>query len=601
MTRHESTPAAKRGPATASAPHCVGVFAAFTLLLTSACAGSVQAPSATGPAPVPPAPPATAGAAAGGDAAAEQRSTQDEAGAGEEATNGAAVTGEGGAPAGPRVAPRRWWHMSTLAEAGPTAVPGAGLDAAHELLADRSPQRVVIVAVIDGGIDIQHEDLDDVLWINEAEVPGNGADDDGNGYIDDVHGWSFLGRPDGQSVDYDTFELTRLHAACTGGAAAAGLESPGEAECADIAVEFDAERAEVEAVAAQITQIEQVYPVIVQILQGAVGAPPTVENVTSLDSPNPQVMAAREAFLQLEAAGLDAESLAEQGESIRETAEFGLDPDFNPRTLVGDDWLAYGHRDYGTPDVEGPDPSHGTAVASVIAAERGNGVGIEGAADAVRVMAVRAVPNGDERDKDVANAIRYAVDNGAHVINMSFGKDFSPGRAVVAEAIRYADDRGVLMIHAAGNDGEDLAVASNFPTRAYPEGGEAALWIEVGASAWTSVDSVAATFSNYGGREVDVFAPGQAIYAAAPDDDYALNDGTSLAAPVVSGIAALLMAYFPDLSPADVRTIILETATDLSGQTVVRPGEAGGVVQFGELSVTGGIVNAAAAVRRALE
>ncbi len=201
----------------------------------------------------------------------------------------------------------------------------------------------------------------------------------------------------------------------------------------------------------------------------------------------------------------------------------------------------------------------------------------------------------------MANAIRYAVDNGADIINMSFGKAFSPGREAVAAAIRYADESGVLMVHASGNDGEDLALAPNFPTRTYPDGGQAALWIEVGASAWTSVDSVAAVFSNYGAREVDVFAPGQNIYAAAPDDEYGFHDGTSLAAPVVSGIAALLMAYFPDLEAAEVRSILLETATDLSLQAVVLPGETGGVVPFGDLSVTGGIVNAAAAVRRAMQ
>jgi subtilisin family serine protease len=504
-------------------------------------------------------------------------------------------------PTGPRAAPRRWLHMSLLTESGPTAVPGAGVDAAYALLAGRSPAREVVVAVIDGGVDIQHEDLDGVLWVNEDEVAGNGVDDDGNGYADDVHGWSFLGSAGGESVDDDTFELTRLYAACTGGAAAAGLASPGEERCPEIEAEYAEERAETEALAQQITQIEQVYPIILQILGQAVGAEPTPENVAALRSPNMQVMQARQAYLELSAAGIDAEELAHQGESIRAQAEFGLDPDFNPRPLVGDDWLDYDDRDYGTPDVEGPDPSHGTAVASVIAAERDNELGVEGVASGARIMVVRAVPNGDERDKDVANAIRYAVDNGAHIINMSFGKRFSPGREAVAAAIRYADERGVLMVHAAGNDGEDLAQEASFPTRSYPGGGQADLWIEVGASAWTTVDSIAAVFSNYGADQVDLFAPGQAIYAAAPDDDYGSNDGTSLAAPVVSGVAALLMAYFPELEAADVRRILLETATDLRVQTVVRPGEAGGPVPFGDLSVTGGVVNAEAAVRRALE
>jgi len=581
-----------RPPRPSRGPHRTGsrraVLPALLALLAAGCAGST--PVVDGPAPPPPAP-----AEAPVAPADAPPSPADEAGA-------VAPSPEGGdSLAGPRMAPRRWWHLTMLAESGPTAVPGAGVDAAHELLAGRSPLREVVVAVIDGGVDIQHEDLDGVLWVNEDEVPGNGVDDDANGYVDDVHGWSFLGSPGGGSVDYDTYELTRLYAACTGGAAAAGLPSPGPDACAGIEAEYAEQRAETEAMAAQVTQIEQVYPVILQILGNAVGAEPTPENVAALASPNQQVMAARQAYLQLAAAGIDAEALAEQGESLRGQAEYGLDPQFDPRPVVGDDWLEYGDRSYGTPDVEGPDPAHGTAVASVIAAERDNGLGIEGVAAGARIMVIRAVPNGDERDKDVANAIRYAVDNGAHIINMSFGKDYSPGRDAVAEAIRHADESGVLMVHAAGNDGEDLAEAPNFPTRAYPGGGAASHWIEVGASAWTTVDSVAAVFSNYGAEHVDVFAPGQAIYAAAPDDDYGPNDGTSLAAPVVTGAAALLMAYFPELDAADVRAIILETATDLRAQTVVRPGEAGDPVPFAALSATGGIVNAEAAVRRALE
>ena len=557
----------------------------------SACASGT--PVATEPAPAPP--PAAAAPAEAEPAEAE---TAAAASAPAEAPASAA---EGAVPAGPRFAPARWWHLARLAESGPTAVPGAGVDAAHALLAGREPLREVIVAVIDGGIDLEHEDLDDVLWVNEDEVPDNGIDDDGNGYVDDVHGWSFLGRPDGESVHYDTYELTRLYAACTGGEAAAGLPSPGADACQAIEADFAVQSAETRAIAAQITQIEQVYPVILQLLRQAVGEEPTPENVASLASPNQQVMAARQAYLQLSAAGLDEEALADQAESIRGQAEYGLDPDFNPRTVVGDDWLAYDDRAYGTPDVEGPDPSHGTAVASVIAAERDNGIGIEGVAPSTRIMAIRAVPNGDERDKDVANAIRYAVDNGAHIINMSFGKSYSPGREAVAAATRYAEEHGVLMVHAAGNDGKDLAEEANFPTRAYPGGGSSELWIEVGASAWTTVDSVAASFSNYGATQVDIFAPGQTITAAAPDDEYSPNDGTSLAAPVVSGIAALLMAYFPELDARAVRAILLETATDLGAQYVVRPGDDGDSVPFADLSVTGGIVNAEAAVRRALE
>jgi subtilisin family serine protease len=247
----------------------------------------------------------------------------------------------------------------------------------------------------------------------------------------------------------------------------------------------------------------------------------------------------------------------------------------------------------------GPDASHGTHVAGIIGAVRGNGIGIDGIAADVRLMTLRAVPDGDERDKDVANAIRYAVDNGAHVINMSFGKGFSPRKSLVDDAVRYADERGVLMVHAAGNDGEDLETEASFPTAEYDDGGRAENWIEVGAANW-DVESLAAPFSNFGRTRVDVFAPGVAILSSVPGDEFEREDGTSMAAPVVTGVAALLLAYFPNLTAADVRSILLESATPHGDRTVPQPG-SGAPVPFGTLSVTGGVVNAYQAVLRALE
>jgi subtilisin family serine protease len=239
-------------------------------------------------------------------------------------------------------------------------------------------------------------------------------------------------------------------------------------------------------------------------------------------------------------------------------------------------------------------------VAGIIGAVRGNGVGVDGIAPAVRLMIVRAVPDGDERDKDVANAIRYAADNGANVINMSFGKSYSPGKSAVDEAVKYADSKGVLLVHAAGNEGADLATAANFPTPRYLDGGRAANWIEVGATSWKGGDSLVAGFSNYGRAQVDVFAPGVDILSTVPGGGYDRESGTSMAAPVVSGLAAMLMSYFPNLTAADVKRVILASATRRADQRVVQPGSEQPVA-FGTLSATGGIVNAYAAVRMAQE
>jgi cell wall-associated protease len=270
---------------------------------------------------------------------------------------------------------------------------------------------------------------------------------------------------------------------------------------------------------------------------------------------------------------------------------------------VGDNPSDLNDRNYGNNDVEGPDAQHGTHVAGIIAAVRDNGVGVDGVGGAnVRIMSVRTVPNGDERDKDVANAIRYAVDNGASIINMSFGKDQSPYKDAVDAAVRYAEKNDVLLIHAAGNDGEELTLTNTYPNDVFLKGGlfkskESKTWISVGASSASYDASFPASFSNYSKKYVDVFAPGVRIYSTVPGDAYENLQGTSMAAPMVAGIAALVRSYFPDLTAKQVREIILESALPVSLE-VTKPGSEE-TVSFGELSTTSAIANAYTAVKMA--
>lgn len=483
------------------------------------------------------------------------------------------------------------WQLLDLAQ---DRVPGTSATRAWtELLAGREPVRTVVVAVIDGGVDTAHVDLRDVLWRNDGEVAGNEVDDDGNGYVDDVYGWNFIGGADGRNVEHETLEVTRLHAACL-----ADRPLPGY-DCAEVATAFSEERQENAELLAQLEQVNEVVEAIVPILRGALGGEdPTEERVRGLMPTSPQVGQARQIYLQLADLGAEPSDITEAVESYRGRAEYGLNPDFDPRDIVGDDVSDGDERIYGNADVMGPDADHGTHVAGIIGAVRGNGVGIDGVAAPVRLMTLRAVPDGDERDKDVANAIRYAVDNGAHVINMSFGKSYSPRKELVDEAVRYADERGVLMVHAAGNDGADVDVESKFPSPSYADGGRASNWITVGASNW-AVDSLAAPFSNYGRTEVDLFAPGAAILSTLPGDAFDRQDGTSMAAPTVTGAAAVMMAWFPELDAAAVKRILMETAVRFDDQVVPRPGD-GEAVPFGTLSVTGGVVNLYEAVRAAL-
>jgi len=498
------------------------------------------------------------------------------------------------APSGPTLAsaPDAW----QLLDLNIDGVPGVSAARTYdELLAASEPARSVIVAVIDGGIDTTHVDLRDNLWVNEAEIAGNGVDDDGNGYVDDIYGWNFLGGSDGRSVGHETLEVTRLYAACL-----AGQQSPVAQSCQDIEADYRTESDEVAQTLQVLDQIDQAYEFALPILRGAgAGETPTKESVESLSAMRPDITQARSVFLQLVDI-LPAEDVPDAREAYEGLRDYGLNLEFEPRAdIVGDDLSNGTEQGYGNPDVHATDPRHGTHVSGIIGAVRDNGAGIDGIGSSVRLMALRAVPDGDERDKDIANAIRYAVDHGAHIINMSFGKGYSPRKSLVDAAVRYADENGVLMVHAAGNDGEDIDSGENFPTPVFEDGTRARLWIEVGAANW-QVDSLAATFSNFGQTRVDVFSPGVDILSTVPGSEYEREDGTSMAAPVVSGVAALLMAYFPELDATDVRRIILESSVKYGSDVVARPGD-GARIPFGRLSVTGGVVNAYEAVRMALD
>jgi len=494
------------------------------------------------------------------------------------------------------VMPENWW----LLDAETNGVYGAGVDRAYrEILSRKQPRRSVVVAIIDSGVDIRHEDLDAVAWVNPKETR-NSRDDDGNGYVDDINGWNFLGGKDGRNVDQDTYEVTRLHSACLKlysptPAATPPAEKPAKADCAAIAADFQSKRQENEQTLAQVKQMDVVFTGFVKLLKEQLRTDTlTIEKVRGLTSVRNDVRQAQQAYLQLAQQGLTLDIIKDEVTRIEDLLKFGLNPDFNPRTIVGDNYADPTEKVYGNADVIGPDASHGTGVAGIVAAERDN-KGVMGIASNVRIMTIRTVPDGDERDKDVANAIRYAVDMGANIINMSFGKAYSPNKDVVDAAVKYADSKGVLMIHAAGNDAKNLQTEKNFPSQFYLDGGRARNWIEVGASNWEGLEKLAADFSNYGRSQVDVFAPGTTINSTSPNNEYHAASGTSFAAPVVSGIAAMLMAYYPDLTGADVRRIILESSTPLKEQMVVRPG-AETKVRFGDLSVTGAIVNAYKAV-----
>lgn len=508
------------------------------------------------------------------------------------------------------------WHLLDQQDSG---YAGISLDKAYAYL--RSQQRKsqpVIVAVIDSGIDTLHEDLRSVLWTNSKEIPGNGKDDDKNGYIDDIHGWNFLGGKDGRNVEKDSYEAARVY-----------HKYKNEYEQIDpLVVKFNKEsfylyntwlRAKQEVAGdkkgngAEMIMMKRAYGNLLKsdsTLRKALGKDTFMgKDLSDFKSEQSDVKKARSALynLMLNNDALEVtnvEFLEGFGEYIRsiEQKEAAAEkaPDNYRGDIVKDNYQDLNDRFYGNNDIMATEKSalHGTHVSGIIAASRRNNKGSDGVADNVQIMTLRAVPDGDEHDKDIALAIRYAADNGAQIINMSFGKSYSPEKKWVDEAVAYAALKGVLLVHAAGNDAKNLDTTFNYPSPLSLEGNRPDNWITVGASGDPSAGGYTASFSNYGKTEVDVFAPGVKIYAPVPGGNtYQFLQGTSMASPVVAGVAALLLEYFPTLSARQIKMVIEQSAVPLK-DSVRHPG-TGEKVLLSDISRTGGIVNAYEAVKLA--
>jgi subtilisin family serine protease len=482
---------------------------------------------------------------------------------------------------------------------------GTGATKAYEMLnAAGKKSTTVIVAVIDSGVETDHPDLKDVIWINEDEIPNNGIDDDKNGYIDDVNGWSFLGGPT-LDIDKEALELARMYRTESAYFQGKKVEDISSAELARFAtyekikIAFEKEMAEKEASIKNIQMLAS-YMQRVEKQSGVSFSKETNAAYVPATEIDTRIQNRMKSILEnIPADQLNTE-IAGALSSMQSAIEMSKrDADSIRTAIVGDNPNDLTSKIYGCNRYEGPDAMHGTHVSGIIAASRGNGMGIDGVADNVRIMVLRAVPDGDERDKDVANAIIYAVDNGAKVINMSFGKYWTPNKDYVDAAILYAQSKDVLLVHAAGNDAKNKDVEDSYPTRKLNNKTTAPNWIEVGASSSSkSGKDILANFSNYGATTVDFFAPGVDIYSTVPDYNYENASGTSMACPATAGVAALIRSYFPELSASEVRQVLMATTTPYK-KTVIAPN--GEKAKMKDLCITGGFVNAANAVTYLLE
>ncbi len=477
----------------------------------------------------------------------------------------------------------------------------------------------VIVAVVDSGVDVNHEDLQGKIWTNKGEIPNNGIDDDKNGYIDDVFGWNFIGGAKGmativddsslsngirlvegdlsQQVNVDNLELTREHVRMK--KLKREVEELGEDLTAIQAAYFTKLDTELKglidtasSVVSSYSKRLQQFRADVDILKAAGLTTVTLEAVRALESSDPVVLLAKKDLIAMLTNNLSEARMVSVIDSYTQRLNFHYNESIDTRRdIVGDDSTNVNEKSYGNNDVIGPDAHHGTHVSGIIAARRDNSIGSKGVATNVKIMAVRVVPNGDERDKDVANGIRYAVDNGAKIINMSFGKAYSPRKSVVDEAIKYAESKGVLMVHAAGNDSKNNDLIPSFPTRADLKNVQFTNWLDIGASAFQKGPSLPAVFSNYGKKTVDFFAPGVDITSTLPGNKYGSLSGTSMATPVVAGVAALLLSNDPSMTAEALRSLMIDTSRRYPKLQVKIPG--GQVTElFSELSTYGSVVDA---------
>ncbi|PXY45108.1 S8 family peptidase [Flavobacterium hydrophilum] len=474
---------------------------------------------------------------------------------------------------------KRWSHLDLIKD----SIPGMSVDKAYaELLQGKTGQKV-IVGVVDSGVDIEHEDLKGVIWTNPKEIPGNGIDDDKNGYIDDIHGWNFLG-----DVVDENLEMTRI----------VKKGDDGSQQYKDALAQYTEKYDKALKDKEQVDFLLDVHKTIKTALNKTTYK---VEDLNTITSTDPKVARSKMVMTQIFTnAGptFDPEAeLEDYREHVYNELNFNLNKDFDGRKVLGDNAEDIKSTKYGNNIVFGPDKEkalHGTHVAGIIAQVRNNNLGGDGVANNVEILTVRAVPDGDEYDKDIALAIRYAVDNGAKVINGSFGKSFSPQKKWVYDAIKYAKKKDVLIVHAAGNDGYNIDETKNIN---YPNDSEdnikefADNLITIGAINKAYGQNVVAGFSNFGKLNVDVFAPGEEIYATIPNNKYKYLQGTSMASPNAAGVAALIRSYYPKLKAAQVKKILMDSGVALP-EKVVLGEEKPEAVSATESSKTAKMVNA---------
>jgi cell wall-associated protease len=479
---------------------------------------------------------------------------------------------------------KRWSHLDLIKD----SIPGMSVDRAYAELLQGKKGVKVIVGIVDSGVDIEHPDLQGMIWTNPKEIPGNGIDDDKNGFIDDVHGWNFLG-----DAVHENLELTRI----------VKKGDDGSAQYKAALAQYEEKTKKVIEDKQEVDALLDIHNTIKKELNKTTYKLEDLSKVSSVDSKVARAKMIMTQILTNAGPTFDPEAeLEDYRESVYDQFNYNLNKEYDGRKIVGDNPEDIKDNHYGNNVVFGPDKEkalHGTHVAGIIAQIRGNDLGGDGVSNNVEILTVRAVPDGDEYDKDIALAIRYAVDNGAKVINGSFGKSFSPHKKWVYDAIKYAAKKDVLIVHAAGNDGYNIDKTENIN---YPNDSEDNVKeftnnvITIGAINKAYGENVVAPFSNFGKINVDVFAPGEEIYATVPNNKYKYLQGTSMASPNAAGVAALIRSYYPKLKAAQVKQILIDSGVALPSMIILgenpNPDQKPVAVSSAESSKSAKMVNA---------
>ncbi len=502
------------------------------------------------------------------------------------------------------------WQLLNYKEDG---YMGTGVKEAYELLKGRKSQ-TVIIAVIDSGVDTLQEDLKAALWVNPREIPGNGKDDDGNGYTDDIHGWNFCGSSSGENLSNNTHEIERVYHKWKNEfegisekkipADRKFLYSQWKRAESLINKDYEEYQQNIKNIENASLLFNSSNTILTSYLKKTDFIKADLAAVNGSDSVNWAVRLWKSVFDRGSDPEIKNTDIIRDLEAYHNTLlnnrkrKEDLPVDFRG-ALTKDNYENIHDSIYGNNNLKSSSGNHGTHVSGIIGAIRNNNIGMDGIVDNVRIMMIRAVPGGDEHDKDVALAIRYAVNNGASIINMSFGKPVSPYKQLVDDAIAYAASKNVLLVHGSGNDGQDIDENSFYPSPFMQDGTKASNMLTVGASGDYSLDGLVAGFSNYGIKTVDLFAPGMYINSTITNNNYEPADGTSMASPVAAGVAGLLKSYFPALTPVQIIDLLMRSGTSIT-ESVTLPG-TDKKTSLNKLCKSGKIINAYEAVKLALQ